>query len=135
VIGHPFLSFTDAGGVAPTPTPVIPAAGHAGRHRRRRLIIDEVIYEGTEEQLEAKLIEILQQRIEPPKKKPAKRAKKRVVQLTAEIPEFVMPRFNMPRYEQLVRDSQDAFLTAALHRLYQRHLDDEDDNEVLLLLH
>ena len=123
----------------PIPPPAeTPAAGGVGRHRRRRVIIDEVIYEGTEEQIEAKLWELLDaQREEPPPKKARKKLKaaNKPVALKADYtpPPLVL---NMPRYEQFVADSfrhEDVFLRSLLKAMIRRREEDEDDIEALLL--
>jgi hypothetical protein len=114
---------------------VTPPVGHAG-NRKRRVIIDDVIYLGTDEQIEARLWEILQQR--KPKKQPVKqRAKKqkKPVELKNDY-EPIPVAIDVPRFEQVLSDSyrhEDSFMQGMLHSMWQRFLEDEEDVEILLL--
>lgn len=129
-------SWASSWGRTATPEAETPAVG-GGRSRRRRHIIDGIIYEGTEEQLEALLWELLNKdRPEPVKTKPVRKRKNpKPVELKRDYvpPPLVL---DLPKFEQLVADTyrhEDAFMRAMLKRMLKRWEDDEDDAEVLLL--
>lgn len=111
--------------------------GHAGGRRKRQVIIDDVIYLGTDEQIEAKLWQLLQERKKPikaVKQAPKKKAKK-PVELRQDY-EPMPAVIDMPRYEQVLTESfrhEDAFLQGMLYRMHQRYLEDEEDVAILLM--
>jgi hypothetical protein len=96
-----------------------------------------VIYEGTEEQIEAKLWELLQEQKAPVSQKiQAKPKQKKPVVLKAASP--APTQIHLPRYQQLLADTyrhEDKFQAALLKAMLKRWQDDEDDIEVLMLLH
>jgi hypothetical protein len=126
-----------ATGVTPAPTVVVAEVGHAGRRHRRRVIIDDVIYVGTDEQIEAKLWELVQAR--KPKRAKAEQKKARKAAKPVElkgIPDYVPQELSLPRYEQLLADSyrhEDAFLSGMLKQMYLKFLEDDEEDSVLLL--
>ena len=119
----------------PTATPV-----GGGRGGRRRAIIDDVIYEGTEEQLEALLWDLLdQQRVEPAKTKPARKRKNpKAVELKEELDYVAPPLYiDIPRFERFVAETyrhEDAFMRGLLARMLKQWQDEEDDIEALLFV-
>lgn len=121
-------------GVTPPVVVTTPAVGH-GKHRRR-VIIDDVIYEGTDAQIEEHLRFLLSQKKPRIAVKPQPKPER--VELKAEPTIDLAPvvRIDMSRYERLIEDSyrhEDAFMRATLRAILKRYEDDEDDIEVLLL--
>lgn len=135
MIGHPLLSFTSGSQVVITPVAPTVEVGHSGGRKKRQVIIDDVIYLGTDEQIEAKLWEIVQSRRPEKKQIPKKKAKKaKPVELKQDYVPIPL-QIDMPRFQQLVADTyrhEDAFQRAMLQRMIEMYLD-EEDAEILLL--
>ena len=102
--------------------------------KRRAVVVNGTPYIGTEDEIEALLLSLLDEEadVKPVKAKPKKKAKP----VEVEIDEVEIPdRINLPLYKFLVRESfnnNDPWLTYILRRIMEER-QDEDDIEVLLM--
>lgn len=141
MIGHPFLSFTDAGGVAPTP-PAAPTGAGAGKNGRRWWFVDGLRYFATLGELEEILDSVVavEEVVTPVKTKRVKSKGKvpEVSEAEIQLPDLPVVRYDWrPLYRtSVVRN--DPELTRALEaavRRFMRERDEMDDEDVILLMH
>lgn len=107
--------------------------------KRRAVVVNGKPYIGTEDEIEALLLSLLDEEAEvKPVKKKAK-PKTKPVEIEIEPAEVEPPRFiNIPLYKALVRESfhnNDPWLTYVLRRIMEDYEDEEDIGILLMGLH
>lgn len=137
MILHPYYRFTnDPRGVVVTPTAPVVGGWIDERKKRRAVVVNGKPYIGTEDEIEALLLSLLDEEAEvkPVKKKAKPKAKP--VEIEIEPAEITPPRFiNIPLYKALVRESfhnNDPWLTYVLRKIMEDY-EDEEDIEILLM--
>lgn len=138
MILHPYFSFTnDPLGVVVTPTDTPAVGGGWIPPKRRTARINGKTYIGTEKDIEALVLSMLdaEEEVEPVKPKKAQK-KAKPVEIEVEREDVGLPMaINRPLFKALVRESYvnaDPWMTHMLREIMRRY-EDEEDIEILLM--